>query len=96
MIHWKICKDLKFDHTNKWYIHIPASVPKNDTHKFQEDFDKETDHLILARRPDLIVINKKKRTWKIIDFAVLADHRIKLKESEKKLKYLNLARLLKK
>ena len=32
----------------------------------------------------------------IVDFAVLADHRIKLKECEKKDKYLNLARELKK
>ena len=39
---------------------------------------------------------KKKRTCKIIDFAVLADHRIKLKECEKKDKYLDLARELKK
>ena len=31
-----------------------------------------------------------------MDFAVQADHRIKLKESEKKDKYLNLARELKK
>ena len=30
-----------------------------------------------------------------MDFALLADHRIKLKESEKKNKYLNLARELK-
>ena len=50
-----------------------------------------TDHLISARRPDLIIIKKKKRTSKIIDFAVLADHRIKLKECEKKDKYLDLA-----
>ena len=39
---------------------------------------------------------KKKRTCKIVDFAVPADHRIKLKESEKKDKYLDLARELKK
>ena len=32
----------------------------------------------------------------MVDFAVLADHRIKLKECEKKDKYLNLARELKK
>ena len=31
-----------------------------------------------------------------MDFAVLADHRVKLKESEKKDKYLNLTRELKK
>ena len=33
---------------------------------------------------------------KIVDFAVPADHRIKLKETEKKGKYLNLVRELKK
>ena len=52
-------------------------------------------HLISAKRPDLIII-KKKRTCRIVDFAVLADHRIKLKESEKKDEYLDLARELKK
>ena len=39
---------------------------------------------------------KKKRTCKIVDFAVPADHKIKLKESEKKDKYLNFAREYKK
>ena len=33
---------------------------------------------------------------KIVDFAVLADHGVKLKDSEKKDKYLDLARVLKK
>ena len=58
-------------------------------------------NLIPARRPDLMIINKKKkkkkmRICKIVDFAVLADHLIKLKEFEKKDKYLDLARELKK
>ena len=39
---------------------------------------------------------QKKRFCKIIDFAVPADNRIKLKECEKKDKYLDLARELKK
>ena len=56
----------------------------------------QTDHLIPARRPDLIIINKKKRICKIVDFAIPADNRINLKESEKKDKYLDLARELKK
>ena len=34
---------------------------------------------------------KEKKTSKIVDLAALADHRIKLKESEKKDKYLELA-----
>ena len=39
---------------------------------------------------------KKKRICKIVYFAVPADHRIKLKECEKKDKYLDFARELKK
>ena len=39
---------------------------------------------------------QKKRTCRIVGFAVPADHRVKLKENEKKDKYLNLARELKK
>ena len=81
-------------------MHNPEPVLENDTHKLLWDFDKQTDHLISARRPELIIINKKKkkekRICKIVNFAVPADHRIKLKECEKRDKYLDLARELKK
>ena len=39
---------------------------------------------------------KKRKSAKIVDFAVPSDHRIKLKECEKRDKYLDLARELKK
>ena len=42
------------------------------------------------------MVNKKKGICKIVDFAVPADHRIKLKEKEKKDKYVDLAKELKK
>ena len=74
----------------------PGACPENDSHKLLWDFNIQTDHLIPARRPDLIIINKRKRICKIVDFAVAADHRINLKESEKKDKYLDLVRELKK
>ena len=49
---------------NKWYMHNPAAVLENNTHKLLWDFDIQTDHLISTRRPDLIIIiidyNKKK------------------------------------
>ena len=77
-------------------MHNQAPVQENDSHKLLWDFNIQTDHLIPARRPDLIMINKKKRTCKIVDFAVPADRRIKLKECEKKDKYLDHARELKK
>ena len=77
-------------------MHNPAAVLENNTHKLLWDLDNHTDHLNSARKPGLIIINKKKRTCKIVDFTIPADHRIKLKESEKKDKYLDLARELKK
>ena len=77
-------------------MHNPAPVLENDSHKLLWNFNIQTDHLISARIPDLIIINKRKRIHKIVDFAVPADHRINLKESEKKDKYLDLARELKK
>ena len=96
VIHWKMCKKFRFDHSNKWYMHNPAPVLENNTHELLWDFDVHMDHLISARKPDLIIFNKKKRTCKIVDFAVPADHRIKLKKREKKDKYLDLAGELKK
>ena len=61
VIHWEMCKKFKFDHANKWYMHIPASVIENDTHKLLCDFYIQTDHLTSARRPDLIIINNNKK-----------------------------------
>ena len=76
-------------------MHNPAPVLQSDSHKLLWDFNKQTDHLISTRRPDLIIINKRKIISKIVNFPVPADHRIILKESEKKDKYLDLARELK-
>ena len=96
VINWKLCKKLKFDHIKKWFMHNPESVLENETHKLFWDFEIKTDHLILARRPDLVIINKKKRSCWAVDFAVPVDHRVKLKECEMRDKHLYLARELQK
>ena len=54
------------------------------TRKNSWDFDIKTDHLISDRQPDLIIINKKERICRNVDFAVPADHSVELKEDEKK------------
>ena len=100
VIHWELCKKLKFDHTNKCYMYNPASVQENETQQLLWDFDIQTDLLIPARRTDLTIIKKrkkrkKKRTCRVVDFAVSADHRVKLKVSGKKDKYHDLAREIK-
>ena len=68
-------------------MHNPAPVQENDTHKILWYFDIQTNYVISARRPDIIIIKKKKKICKIVDFAVPADLRINLKECENKDKY---------
>ena len=65
MIHREMCKKFQFDHTNKWCMHNPASALEYDTHKLPWDFDTQTDHVILARRQDYIIINKKRELAKL-------------------------------
>ena len=48
------------------------------------NFSIQTDHLIEAWRPDLVVIDKKERSWKINDFAVPGDSRTGEKEKGRK------------
>ena len=67
-------------------MHKQESVLENDALKILWDFEIKTDHLISARRPELVLDYKKKkiRTCQIVDFAVSADHRLKSKDIEKK------------
>ena len=51
---------------------------------------------LLARRPDLVIANREKRTCRIVDLTVSAGYKVKLKENERKDKYLDLGRELKK
>ena len=77
---------------NKSYMHNPESIQENDTLKILRDFETQMDTLISARWQE----KQKKRTCQIVDIAGPADNRVKLKESEKRDKNLDLARELKK
>ena len=73
-------------------MHEQESVMKNETCKFPWDFEIQTDHLISARRPDLMIINNKKRICRIVDLAFPVNHSTNLKERKKKDKDLDLTR----
>ena len=76
----------------KWYEHEPESDLENEDYKILWDFSIQTDHAIEARRPYLVVVDKKERCCKIIDFAVPRDSRIEEKEKDKIEKYQYLGR----
>ena len=50
----------------------------------------QKDQLILPRRPDIVMVNKNERSYRVVNFAVYSDNRVKLKESEKKDKLIKL------
>ena len=61
------------------------------------NYDNNNDNNnISVRWPDLVIVNNKKRTCWIVDFAIPTDHRIKLNESQKRDEYLDLSREQKK
>ena len=97
-IHRELLKKCKFDKSEQMLHAQPGICPKkNETRQILWDFEIQTDHLISARRLHLqIVTKKKRRTCWVVDIAVPADHRVKLKENEMRDKYLDLAKDLKK
>ena len=67
-------------------------VLENQPNKIPRDFEIQTDHLILTKRPELALVNKKKRICHLLNFAVLADLKLKIKGSKKVDKCLDLVR----
>ena len=72
-------------------MYKPKSDLENEMYKIHWASKIQTDQLIPVRRADLVITNKK-RNWRVVDFVVLADHRVKIKESENRDKYLDLGR----
>ena len=97
IVHWKLARKCNFEAGDKWYEHEPKSVLENEDYKIliSRDFSIQTDHVIEARKPGLVVVDKK-RTCKIIHFAVPEDSRFEEKEKEKIKKYQDLRRELQK
>ena len=92
ILHWKLARKCNFESGDKWYEHEPESVLGNEDYKILWDFSIQTDQVIEARRLDLLVVEKKERSCKIIDFADPGDSRIEEKEKDKIEKYHDLGR----
>ena len=74
MIYWELYRKSKLEHTDKYYLHQPESVLENETHKILWNFEIQMDHPISSKRPGLVLINKKKRTCHLVDFAIPMNH----------------------
>ena len=76
-------------------MHNTESVQENKMQKILWDSETQTDHQNLSQTIKSCHSHNKRTTCRIDNFAVSADHRVKLKESEKRDKYQDIARELK-
>jgi hypothetical protein len=93
-VHWSLMKKFGFEHSERWYNHRAETVYENESVKILWDMNLYTDHVIEARRPDIVVVNKQEKTCQVIDIAVPLDRRVEIKEDEKCQKYRDLCREL--
>ena len=65
---------------------------ENKTHNIFCYSEIQTNPPIQSRRPVLIIINKQNKIYCIVDFAVPADHRVKVKEGKRLDKFMDRVR----
>ena len=92
VIHWELCKKSIFGHTNKWFCTETQNLSRKMRRTklsviliYKRITESGHDGLDLEKRKE------RKRICQIVDFTIPADHRVKLKESEKRDEYLDLA-----
>ena len=105
-VHWNLCKKNRLEYTEKWYEHVPEGAVENDEVKLLWDVNIQCDNVNIqcdnvniqcdnvmeARKPDIVVVDKKEHKGKIIDIAVPVDVLVAEKEREKVEKYHELKR----
>ena len=96
LVYGKLCEKHNLDRKENWYKHSPDGAVEDDHVKLIWDISIQCDNVIEARRPDLVLIDKKAKSLVITDIAIPGDCRIREKEIEKVQKYQNLKRELKK
>ena len=78
-----MCETFHLEKKDKWYEHAPDSVSEIDDVKLLWDVKIQCDHVIQARRPDIVLVDKQEKKCTIIHTAVSADKRIGEIENEK-------------
>ena len=86
-VHWQFCEKLRFNRAKLWYEPESESVVGNENFKILWNVTIQCDHMIEARKPDIVVVHKVKKEAMIIDVAIPEDTRVCDEEGEKIEKY---------
>ena len=92
-IHHRIASSFSLleDTSVAWYNHKPLPVIENDVIKVLWDFNIQTDKHVTSNRPDIVIVDKKEKSLKLIDVSIPNDINIVSKKIEKIEKYANLS-----
>ena len=66
----QICQESGIESCDKWHEHKPEYVMENKDYKIYWDFMIQYDRLIEARKPDVVLIDKRTKEVKIVDIAI--------------------------
>ena len=70
LVHWKLYEMHNLERNEKWYEHCPEGAVEDDDVKLIWDINIQCNNVIEARRPDLILVDKKAKLCVIIDVAI--------------------------
>ena len=92
-VYWQLCHKYNIKCSGKWFEESPEKVRISECGNFEIWWDRavETQNKVDHNKPDVVVIDRLKRTWTIIDFSVPCDRNIIKKEKEKIENYNPLA-----
>ena len=92
-MNWELCNLYGLKSSEKWYLETPEKVRTSECGNYEIWWDRpvEVPKKVEHNKPDVIVIDRVKKCWTIIDFAVPIDQNLLKKEEEKVSNYNDLA-----
>ena len=97
-VYWELCKKYGMQHSHRWYEETPEAVRVSNCGRFEIWWDKpvNTSKRLDHNRPDVILIDRDRKYWTIIDFSVPNDKNVEDKVNEKLNNYEELAKEIRK
>ena len=85
--HWNLYKEFTFNTKEKWYEHESQIVTDKDDIRILWDMPTQTDREIKAKRPDIVVKNKKAKSCLLVEMSIPTERNTSVKVTEKLSKY---------
>ena len=93
--YWKLCEKFGLHRNEKWYELDAQLGTENKQVKLLWDVNIQGDHIIEARRTDIVVVDKVDKNCLIVNVAIPVDVRAHEKQQENVEKYQDLRREIK-